>query len=555
VSDLSDDKLLGLCYQRSWQMRLAVFRHAKSLTDQNTKAEILTLETKIQLVESSNSLKDHNFNKIYTGSLFRTKASGLIIARNLNLEVVLDPRLDEISRGIFNSLPLNVFYEEWSKHGFSFDYVPKDGESINNARRRIFDCLNEIVDSNRGVGAIIVTHKGVIANILMSLYGFEYKEACLDCGEYIVLDLVNEKVTLDKFKNLRPLTKEWKFTVNKTGIRDTLKEIFLVNPASIEKIDGTFSSLMEIFYKNGYIEAYHLPSLGYKVTAEEKMYILKVIPKFYLERVIKLNKILGELNKTKTSYPNPIKYAPIVIDDKIWTVLETRKGSFMDQDGAIARYDQITENFICLHKNLGEINEIIVNYEDLINFRIARESIDLIVNKIKNKTVNNFDQKVLEHLERVTYLIDHNQIRDTSEYTWKRHQLVHGDYKLNNLVWNTDFERIIEIIDFDMCHNGPIALQISLSGESLFGYGSTYYFDFIRDAAKNLNVPKEDIIRIPEAQIAHKALNLIMFKAAYLTDDEKYEKLKGYLLTKINSFQEFIDKSKTVKEKLIEMSI
>jgi hypothetical protein len=48
---------------------------------------------------------------------------------------------------------------------------------------------------------------------------------------------------------------------------------------------------------------------------------------------------------------------------------------------------------------------------------------------------------------------------------------------------------------------------------------------------------------------------LIMFKAAYLTDDEKYEKLKGYLLTKINSFQEFIDKSKTVKEKLIEMSI
>jgi broad specificity phosphatase PhoE len=190
-------------------MKLALVRHGESFFDQKDKTEKLTPKGEKQVIESSNGLRNCSYSKVHTGSFGRTKESGIVIARKLNLPFISDSRLDEISRGVFNDLPLSVFYEEWSKYDFSFDYVPKGGESINNARKRIFGFLEETLKSEYDSGIIMVTHKGVIANILMRLYGLEYKEAGLDYGEYALLSLVNGKVSLDKFKDLNLLTRDW----------------------------------------------------------------------------------------------------------------------------------------------------------------------------------------------------------------------------------------------------------------------------------------------------------------------------------------------------------
>ncbi|MDO8622918.1 MAG: histidine phosphatase family protein [archaeon] len=194
-------------------MKLVLFRHGKSFFDLKDNQEKLTQKGKTQVIESSNELRNCSYSKVYTGSLGRTRESGIIIAKNLNLPIFSDPRLDEISRGIFNELPINTFYEEWSKYDFSLDYIPQGGESINNARRRIFGFLEETLNFNDESGAILVTHKGVIANILMNLYNFEYKEANLNYGEYTILSLIDKTVTLDKFKDLKPLTKDWRIKI------------------------------------------------------------------------------------------------------------------------------------------------------------------------------------------------------------------------------------------------------------------------------------------------------------------------------------------------------
>ena len=62
-------------------------------------------------------------------------------------------------------------------------------------------------------------------------------------------------------------------------------------------------------------------------------------------------------------------------------------------------------------------------------------------------------------------------------------------------------------------------------------------------------------MNIPEAHITHKALNLIVFKAAYFSNNEKYEQLKDYLLAQINEFSEFINKKELVKNRLMEIKI
>ena len=80
-------------------------------------------------------------------------------------------------------------------------------------------------------------------------------------------------------------------------------------------------------------------------------------------------------------------------------------------------------------------------------------------------------------------------------------------------------------------------------------------FNFIKEVSKTLNISKEDLLNIPEAQITHKALNLIVFKAAYFSNNEKYEQLKNYLLDQINKFSEFANKKELIKNKLSEIKI
>ncbi len=189
-------------------MRLVVFRHAKIQGVEGTDSERLAQGSEVLLRKSTEQLIGFPYYKVYTGSLLRTRETAEIIAKRLNINVVIDPRLNEISRGVFNKYPLEIFYREWTKHDFSFDYTPREGESINSGRRRIFGCLQEIISENRS-GAVIVSHSGVIANILMSIYGFTYQQASLGCGERVLLDLNGEEVMLTGFRNSTPLTKKW----------------------------------------------------------------------------------------------------------------------------------------------------------------------------------------------------------------------------------------------------------------------------------------------------------------------------------------------------------
>lgn len=73
--------------------------------------------------------------------------------------------------------------------------MPEGGESINNLRRRIKEGLDFVRQYNN---PIIITHSGVISNLLMMLYGFTYKKGFIQEGEKIELILGNGDVVYHK---------------------------------------------------------------------------------------------------------------------------------------------------------------------------------------------------------------------------------------------------------------------------------------------------------------------------------------------------------------------
>lgn len=117
------------------------------------------------------------------------------ISEKTNLKIVVDPNWGEISRGIFNSLPYSDFLKKWGEYSFDYDFIPEGGESINHGRRRIFFGILDFLEKPEDT--LCVTHAGVVANLLMMLYGVNFDTAQLKPGAFCCLYLNGEEISLD----------------------------------------------------------------------------------------------------------------------------------------------------------------------------------------------------------------------------------------------------------------------------------------------------------------------------------------------------------------------
>ncbi len=129
----------------------------------------------------------------------RAKDTAQIISniRGLPLEVVSDWR--EAHRGVFQERPYKEFLEEWSKFNLSYDYIPPGGESVNQLRKRIVSGLDSLLSVKKDI--LCVTHAGLIANILMMLYGFEFDKSLPSPGKMAILGIENDRFTLNPQDN------------------------------------------------------------------------------------------------------------------------------------------------------------------------------------------------------------------------------------------------------------------------------------------------------------------------------------------------------------------
>jgi alpha-ribazole phosphatase len=127
---------------------------------------------------AAREIRGHNPFLVYSSELSRVRETAKYIARSCRKEIVIDPRLNEVSFGrweghSFESVrrryPKDVrqWYEaRWSSR-------PTGGESLESLAKRVLSFFDELADRHAGnSGAcVVVTHGGPIRVMLMRVFG------------------------------------------------------------------------------------------------------------------------------------------------------------------------------------------------------------------------------------------------------------------------------------------------------------------------------------------------------------------------------------------------
>ena len=114
---------------------------------------------------------DKNISRIYVSAYQRTMQTAAPLAGHLNLLPAVDERLNEIDNGLFDNLSEDEVREkfpaEWQAMSEGrADFRFPQGETGEEASRRIVDFLNEKQDLHPDENAVAICHEGLI-RILM----------------------------------------------------------------------------------------------------------------------------------------------------------------------------------------------------------------------------------------------------------------------------------------------------------------------------------------------------------------------------------------------------
>jgi broad specificity phosphatase PhoE len=119
-----------------------------------------------QAEETANNL-NANYDIIYCSDLGRCKQTAAIINKKLNLPIIYDARLKERHFGSLEGKSWTEMPngEELKKRDIqlgTYDYRPYNGESAEDVKKRVLECVKEIIEKNPDKKVLIVTHAGII---------------------------------------------------------------------------------------------------------------------------------------------------------------------------------------------------------------------------------------------------------------------------------------------------------------------------------------------------------------------------------------------------------
>ncbi len=116
----------------------------------------LTEKGRSDVLARAQELKGRGITKIYSSPLIRTKETAEIIAKELELEIVIDERLHELSFGVLEEKTYDHFFA-WRDNA-SYDDAPIGGESYEQAKQRFGEFLYEKEAELSNETVLVVTH-------------------------------------------------------------------------------------------------------------------------------------------------------------------------------------------------------------------------------------------------------------------------------------------------------------------------------------------------------------------------------------------------------------
>ncbi|EIJ43784.1 fructose-2,6-bisphosphatase [Beggiatoa alba B18LD] len=146
------------------------------------------------------------FQTIYSSDLSRAYQTAKYIADPKGLEVVIDSGLQERNFGIFQGLTwreLEVKYpEELQQYRTNPEFIVPNGESTHQFYDRCAAIFNELAVRHLGQRILIVTHGGVVSNLLRYALGIPF-------GAPRRFEVVNTSVNIFMYKENHWMLERW----------------------------------------------------------------------------------------------------------------------------------------------------------------------------------------------------------------------------------------------------------------------------------------------------------------------------------------------------------
>lgn len=142
---------------------------------QGTERVPLNAEGWAQAKALADYLHERPIKAIYSSDLPRALQTATSIGEAIGLAPRIDPRWQEFNLGIFQGYTREQIQEQFSDewrlfHQDYWDYVVPKGESRRRLRERAYEAWEDIIREAAGAEVLVVSHGGVIKNLLLKLF-------------------------------------------------------------------------------------------------------------------------------------------------------------------------------------------------------------------------------------------------------------------------------------------------------------------------------------------------------------------------------------------------
>ena len=186
-------------------------RYTNETFQEINEKEILSIEGEEDAKKLSENNELNEIDTIWCSSYVRAKQTAKYIAYKNKIQYNLDDRLCERKLGNIEDLAVFMRDKETrdpSREQLAFpDFKTRDGESANETKKRMTECISEIIKKYEGKRIAIVSHGGSIKFYLLNFcninkkLNLEYKERELNITSPCLLKLMyrnNELIYLEQ---------------------------------------------------------------------------------------------------------------------------------------------------------------------------------------------------------------------------------------------------------------------------------------------------------------------------------------------------------------------
>ncbi|MCR4284645.1 MAG: histidine phosphatase family protein [archaeon] len=197
-------------------MKLITVRHGKTVANQEGLTQgwldnhltQLNKEGIEQAKKVAERLKGEKIDVIYSSDLGRAKDTAKEIAKYHDCKLVLDKRLREIKKGIYEGGPGEKHWADFEKYGLNIkEWKPEGGENEEEFKERIIDFIKEIEEKHKNQTVLVVSHGGTLAVVSRHFHNDWHFQFGLKQGEKMKHHHDNTAISEYTFDG-----KEWKET-------------------------------------------------------------------------------------------------------------------------------------------------------------------------------------------------------------------------------------------------------------------------------------------------------------------------------------------------------